>query len=269
MEIQEILPIKLYRFHFDGDLDPIIKYIFDITHEQHQRWGLLNETNDPNPLSIMNIHTPEFAEAHPDLYKFFVDSCNEVTSHEKWQHPECFISQIWSNLQRLPDHGHSRHTHPNAVWSSLLNVYCSHPNNVTIFHSGSPSGDEDAAYGQHHYTNKRFNPGAARMMQMDAEGPTDRVNFEVVEHNPGDLFIFRSYIPHSVPPFQPQSVQDMRLSISANYWPYQSGRSDRATYLRVKPDWDERPPDGADRGTGWEDDKKIQQEINKKNNINS
>jgi hypothetical protein len=208
----------------------------------------------------MNIHTPEFAERFPDLYNFMVNSCNEVTSHEKWQHPECFMSQIWTNLQRIPDKGHSRHTHPNAVWSSLFNVYCHNPNNVTIFHSGTPSGDEDATYGQHHYTNKRFNPQAAQMLQMSPEGPTAGINFEVVEHNPGDFFIFKSDIPHSVPPFYPQSLQDMRISLSANFWPYQSGRADRATWLRVKPDWDVKPPDGMDRGTGWDDDKRLEQE---------
>ena len=171
-----------------------------------------------------------------------------------------FMSQIWTNLQRHPDQGHTRHTHPNAVWSSLFNVYAHEPNHVTIFHSGTPSGDEDAAYSQHHYTNKRFHPEAARMLQQSPEGPTDRVNFEGVTHKPGDFIVFRSFIPHSVPPFQPQNVQDMRITMSANFWPYQSGRSDRATWLRVIPDYETIPPSGMDRGTGWEDDKRIERE---------
>ena len=257
--IQEILPIKLYRFHYEGDLDSVIDYVFELTHQQHEEWGLLN-VKAPNPLSVMNILTPDFMKRFPEVFKFMLDSVNEVTEYEKWQHPEMFMSQIWTNLQRHPDQGHTRHTHPNAVWSSLFNVYAHEPNHVTIFHSGTPSGDEDAAYSQHHYTNKRFHPEAARMLQQSPEGPTDRVNFEGVTHKPGDFIVFRSFIPHSVPPFQPQNVQDMRITMSANFWPYQSGRSDRATWLRVIPDYETIPPSGMDRGTGWEDDKRIERE---------
>jgi len=256
METQEILPIRLYRFHFDGDLNPFIKYTFDQTQNQHDRYGLLHETPPENPLSVMNMHPPELAEKFPDLYAFWMKSANEVTIAEEWQHPEVFMTQLWTNLQRIPNSGHGRHTHPNAVWSSFMNIHCTEPNNLTIFHSGSPSGDEDTVGQQHHYTNKQLNPNFARMMQPSPEGPTDGVNFHVVTHQPGDFIIFRSMYPHSVPPFLPTTVQDIRLSMSANFFPYQSGRSDRATWLRVKPDYDVRPPDGYDRGTGWEHDRK-------------
>ena len=253
MNILQILPRELFKFHYDGDLQKIFDYIVKISDQDHKKFGLLYEKGANNPVSVMDIHVPEFAEEFKDIYEFMMDSVGQVINHLQFQHPDHFMSQIWTSLHWLPDQGHTRHVHPNAIFSSILNVRCLPPNNVTVFHGGSPSGDEDASMLQHIYTNKTF-PDGTRMLQETSDG----CRYEMIQHNPGDFLVFRSDIAHSVPNFNNQEVGDLRVSTSANFWMNQMGRTDRATYLRVKPDYDYKPPAGYDRGTGWENDKRLQ-----------
>ena len=252
MNILQILPKELYKFHYDGDLQKIFDYIVKISDQDHKRFGLLYEKGAHNPVSEMDIHVPEFAEEFKDIYEFMMDSVGQVINHLQYQHPDHFMCQIWTNLHWLPEQCHTRHVHPNAIFSSLLNIRCLPPNNVTVYHAGSPSGDQDATKLQHVYTNKMF-PEGTRMMPETSDG----AYYELIEHNPGDFIVFRSDIAHSVPNFNNQEVGDLRVSASANFWLNQMGRTDRATYLRVKPDYDYKPPAGYDRGTGWEHDKQI------------
>ena len=255
MNILQILPRELYKFHYDGDLQKIFDYIVKLSDQDHKRFGLLYETAANNPVSVMDIHVPEFAKEFKDIYKFMMNSVEEVINHLKFQHPDFFMQQVWTNLHWLPDQGHIRHVHPNSIFSSIFNVRCLPPNNVTTFHGGTPSGDEDAVMLQHVYTNEQF-PDGTRLLSETSDG----ARYELLQHQPGDFTVFRSDIAHSVPNFNNQGVGDLRVSASANFWLSQMGRTDRATYLRVKPDYDHKPPAGYDRGTGWENDKRLQKE---------
>ena len=252
MNILKILPKELYKFHYDGDLQKIFDYIVKLSDKDHKRFGLLYEKELANPVSVMDIHVPEFAKEFKDIYKFMMNSVEEVIDHNKYQHPDFFMSQIWTNLHWLPSQGHSRHVHPNAVFSSVFNIRCLPPNNITTFLSGTPSGDEAAGALQHIYTNERF-PDRTRMLAETNDG----ISYEMMEHEPGDFFVFRANIAHLVPDFDNREVGDLRVSASANFWLSQMGRTDRATYLRVKPDYDYKPPSGYDRGTGWKDDERL------------
>lgn len=261
MEIQKILPLSLYRFHYDGDLEKILEWVIDITNKDSKEYsGVLEIPFGQNPYSVISLNVPEVMRDLPDLYEFMMDSVNEMVAYNKYQHPDIFMSQIWTNIEKTPGQQHTRHVHPNAVFSSVFNIHATEPNCVTVFHGGTPSGDEDTVMGQHCYTNKKFDAMLARMPAPDTEGPTDGVQFEVIEHMPGDFILFRSHIAHSVPPFIPQSIDDIRSTLSANFWFHQMGRSDRATILRVKPDYDYQLQKYPDRGIGWEDDKNIERE---------
>jgi uncharacterized protein (TIGR02466 family) len=116
---------------------------------------------------------------------------------------ECGITQSWVNWNHPKEHTHL-HTHPNSIVSGVLYLEVEeNKNNVIVFHRIN----QDVGSGKNIIEPPLFrrpNPNVERKY-VDNSHPIFLKN--------GDLLLFASYLPHSVPPNQ---ASTKRISLAFN-----------------------------------------------------
>ena len=217
MKTIEILPAKVYKFHCDEDMAEVEDYIWRSWNQYSKLYPENTNAKQGFPYMIMDWTVPEFQEAFPKIYQFMMDSVAEVVKDVQVIYKDFFMSQIWANIHQIPGQDHSSHIHTNSIWSSVFNVNALPPDNVTWF------------YKPEFYENQ--------MQSMDVKydgsdpcrvGHRDHHVRAPIEHNPGDMVIFRSNIPHSVDPTDSQ-----RITIASNFWHNEMGYRRFGTYLHT------------------------------------
>jgi hypothetical protein len=228
MEILEVLPLKLFKFHYDGDMEKLSNWLIRENNRSHKEYGCPpNMVARGMPYMVMDWSVPEFKKTQPELHDFFMDSVATVAEKMKILYPDFFMQQVWGNIHNLEGQAHTLHIHSNSIWSSVFNVHCLPPNDSTWIHRGDDGAETNSQSLQHVLVKKP---------------PKDNSKFhqlcEQIFHEPGDFLIFRSNVPHSVEPFKKTFPADYRLSLSANFWHYEVGNRDFGTYLRVDPNYE-------------------------------
>ena len=116
MEILEILPLKLFKFHYDGDMEKLSDWLIRENNRCHKEYGVPpNMVATGMPYMVMDWSVPEFKKTHPELHDFFMDSMSEVVEKMNLLYPSFFMQQIWGNIHNLEGMAHQLHIHSNSI----------------------------------------------------------------------------------------------------------------------------------------------------------
>lgn len=135
---------------------------------------------------------------------------------------ECGITQSWVNWNHPKEHTHL-HTHPNSIVSGVLYLQVEeNKNNLILFHRLN----QDIGSGKNIIEPPMFKQPNDKVERKYVDGA------QAVFVKNGDLILFASYLPHSVPPNHGSSK---RISLAFNSMVrHKIGGYERATELDYK-----------------------------------
>lgn len=197
-EIIELFPTPIYKTYLPEDLAKIISW-FD---KQEMIGEGVDQANfGQRSKNSYVLHEPEAQ----DLEKFILEEVeNFATNFLGYAHSKYRSTQSWLSY-KLPGQHHQQHTHPNSLISGVL-------------YYGNPEVATPAI--RFHKLMAAFNVNEMRPDIPYGENvPKYAQDYNEVAFEPGLLLLFPSYVPHSVPLNQSNSV---RHSMAFNTVPKES-----------------------------------------------
>lgn len=184
MEKCKILPTIVYRKNIENDFSFEIKSL--IQNEPVDKNG-----NQAHHFSINKyvLDSPEYLDLKSHIENLATEYFNDVLQIDG----QALITQSWVNANKPNEFTHL-HVHPNSFVSGVLYLQVSGENAGIRFHKYQHVSSNTTYTLQPKTTGKDFGS-------------------ELFEVKSGDLIVFPSYLPHSVPK---NSTNDIRWSLAFN-----------------------------------------------------